>query len=267
MTHALIFDSGVGGLSVTAEIRTLLPDLRLTYVADDEFRPYGDKTEKQLRARLPSLIKKLVQKIKPDLVVIACNTASTTALSDIRAAVDVPVVGVVPAIKPAAKLTQTRGIAVLGTPGTVRRKYVDGLIDDHAYFCRVTLQGSTALVEQAERKLEGLSVDRDVLWQEVQPLFSGTQDVDVVVLACTHFPLIRDELARTARPSVQWIDSGEAVARRVAVLVDDLDIGGKQGPQKNTAIFIGPTPSPKRIKAFKAYGFNKFQSIPAFAPG
>ena len=124
MSLALVFDSGVGGLTVAAEIRALMPGLAMTYVADDEFRPYGSKSESQLKTRLPELLWTLTEMLKPDLVVIACNTASTTALSEIREVLSVPVVGVVPAIKPAAEQSQSKVIGVLGTPGTVRRKYV-----------------------------------------------------------------------------------------------------------------------------------------------
>ena len=104
MAHVLVFDSGVGGLSVVSELRSLMPDIYITYVADDEFRPYGNRTEAQLKARLPGLLKTLSLAAKPGAIVIACNTASTTALTEIRAALDIPVIGVVPAIKPAAQL-------------------------------------------------------------------------------------------------------------------------------------------------------------------
>ena len=142
--HALIFDSGVGGLSIAQEIRRTLPELRQTYLADDAFRPYGEKTEESLRRRLPDLLVPICDMLRPDIVVIACNTASTTALPAIRASIDIPVVGVVPAIKPAAALSRTRSIAVLGTPGTVRRTYVDELIAAYAADCHVRLSGSVA---------------------------------------------------------------------------------------------------------------------------
>ena len=145
--HALIFDSGVGGLSVVAEIRKRLPLLQMSYVADDMFRPYGEKSEAQLKARLPRLLWELSEMISPDIIVIACNTASTTALKDIREVIDIPVIGVVPAIKPAAQISKTKTIAVLGTPGTVRRKYVDSLINDFASECHVILKGSVNLVD------------------------------------------------------------------------------------------------------------------------
>jgi glutamate racemase len=153
--HALIFDSGVGGLSVVTEIVKLNTNLKLTYIADDNFRPYGEKTESQLKRRLPRLLWELTETFKPDLVVIACNTASTTTLDEIRAVLSVPVIGVVPAIKPAANLSRTKTIGVIGTPGTVKRRYVDKLINEHASDCRVILQGSVNLVDIAEKKNDG----------------------------------------------------------------------------------------------------------------
>jgi len=217
MTHALIFDSGVGGLSVVEEIRQRCPDLRMSYVADDAFRPYGQKSEAALCARLPRLLSELVFMLDPDLVVVACNTASTTALAHIRAVLKIPVIGVVPAIKPAAAGSRTKTIGVLGTPGTVKRQYVDKLIDDFASDCRVILQGSVNLVDQAEAKLSGLPVKMSVIKNELAPMFASKHGmhVDAVVLACTHFPLLRDELKASVTQSVQWIDSGAAIAKRV----------------------------------------------------
>lgn len=256
--HILVFDSGVGGLSVVSEIRKRLPDAYLSYAADDAFRPYGDKTEAQLRARLPELLAVLVNMLKPDVLVVACNTASTTALPAIRAALKIPVIGVVPAIKPAAEMSVTRAIGVLGTPGTVRRKYVDELIEDFAPDCHVLLQGSTRLVAEAEKKLAGQSVDMDVLRAEIAPLFMGRigADIDGVVLACTHFPLLRDELRAAVKQSVNWIDSGEAIARR---LDDVLSAISKRAlpDYAQTAFLIGPDTDPIRARAFADYGFTR----------
>ena len=256
--HVLVFDSGVGGLSVVSEIRARLPRAYLSYVADDEFRPYGNKSEAQLRARLPGLLAALTEMLKPDALVIACNTASTTALPPIRAAVNIPVIGVVPAIKPAAEHSKTKAIGVLGTPGTVRRRYVDDLIKDFAPDCQVRLQGSTRLVAEAERKLAGGAVNLDVLREEIAPLFAGRigADVDGVVLACTHFPLLREELRSVVRQSVNWIDSGEAIARRL----DDVlsDIAQRVLPaHEQMAFLIGPKTDLIRAKAFADYGFTR----------
>ncbi|MEP3889392.1 MAG: glutamate racemase [Hellea sp.] len=262
MGHALIFDSGVGGLSVAAEIRKRLPQLQLSYGADDAFRPYGEKTEAQLQARLPGLLWQLTETVNPDIVVIACNTASTTALKGIRAALDIPVIGVVPAIKPAAAVSRTKTIAVLGTPGTVERRYVDELINDFASDCRVLLQGSVNLVDIAEKKLAGEPVDLNWIKTELAPIFSGRHgaDIDAVVLACTHFPLLRDELKASVTQSVKWIDSGDAIARRVEDVLSGLTLKPKRrGP--DVALLVGPETSPARVKTFQDFGFERVVAL------
>jgi len=263
MAHALIFDSGVGGLSVSREIRVLLPRLQMTYVADDNFRPYGEKTEAELKARLAALLPTLTVAINPDIIVIACNTASTTALADIRAAVDLPVIGVVPAIKPAAEMSRTKTIAVLGTPGTVRREYVDGLIEDFAADCHVILQGSVNLVDIAEKKLAGEAVPLEWVKAEISPMFEGRRgaDIDAVVLACTHFPLLRNELKASVKQSVKWIDSGQAIARRVETVLGTLKAirARREGP--DVALLIGPNADYARTQAFKDFGFSKIVGL------
>jgi len=231
MTQALIFDSGVGGLSVVSEIRSLIPDLHLTYVADDMFRPYGSKTEAQLRERLPALLRVLELTTQPELIIV-------------------------PAIKPAAQTTKSGHIAVLGTPGTVKRRYVNGLIETFAPDCEVVMHGSVALVEQAERKLVGGSVDMSVIKHELRSIFNQGSQVDTVVLACTHFPLIREELASCAPGSVKWIDSGTAIARRVLSVVKDKNISPRRSGLE-TALLIGPNPSDARREAFAKFDFLK----------
>ncbi len=256
--HIMVFDSGVGGLSVVAELRKLMPDLYITYVADDAFRPYGDKTEAQLKARLPGLLKTLVMTLNPDALVIACNTASTTALAQIREALDIPVVGVVPAVKPAAQLSQSKTIAVLGTPGTVRRKYVDKLIADFGNACRVVLHGSTGLVALAERKLGGQSINTEDIKTEIAPMFLGERgaDIDVVVLACTHFPLLEKELRYASPRKVKWINSGDAIAKRTRSVLQNLP----KTPTPNhpqTSFLIGGKNNKTRSQIFADYGFAK----------
>lgn len=256
--RALVFDSGVGGLSVVGEIRKHLPDLALDYVADDAFRPYGEKSVDELSARLPGLLASLEFMLSPDCVVIACNTASVTALSDIRAAVTVPVIGVVPAIKPAAQMSRTKTIGVLGTPGTVRRRYVDKLIDQFAGDCRVILQGSVNLVDLAERKLAGEALSINDIRRELAPMFYGRDgaDIDAVVLACTHFPLLKDELQQAVRQTVQWVDSGAAIAKRVGVVLQDKPVTERPN-RPDLAFLIGPDAETKRVKAFQGYGFER----------
>lgn len=255
MVHALVFDSGVGGLSVVQELRALIPDIYITYVADDEFRPYGTKTEAQLQARLPELLQILVFAVQPDILLIACNTASTTALKQIRNAVDIPVIGVVPAIKPAAQISKAKAIAVLGTPGTVRRKYVGKLIRDFASDCQVVLHGSTGLVELAEQKLSGQILNPFELKAEVEPMFRDV-NIDTIVLACTHFPLLLDELKEAAPYPVNWIDSGYAIAKRTQTIAEKMEI--KSHPtHPQTALLVGGVYNRERAKMFATFGFEK----------
>ena len=221
----LMFDSGVGGLSVLAPTRALLPQASFVYVADNGGFPYGIRSEAEIAARVPALLGRLVERHRPRLVVIACNTASTIALAAVRAALDLPVVGTVPAIKPAAEQSKSRAIGVLGTDATVRQPYVDDLSARFASDCTVIRHGSARLVELAEAKLRDEPTDpadyRAVLAGLLgQP---GGERIDTVVLACTHFPLVADELAAAAPRPLHFVDGGPGIARRVAYLTRGQD--------------------------------------------
>lgn len=217
----LIFDSGVGGLSVLDEIRRLTPWCQLVYVSDNAAFPYGLKEEMQLVDRVDRVLRRMIEREQPDILVVACNTASTLALPHIRSHFERPVVGVVPAIKPAARLSKTGVIGLLATPGTVARAYTQQLIDDFAHDCHVIRVGSCRLVELAEQHLRGHDIAHDELREIIAPLFDVTArgEADVMVLACTHFPLIRSLIAGVAPRPVAWIDSGSAIAQRVASLL------------------------------------------------
>jgi len=220
----LIFDSGIGGLSVLREMRVLLPERHFVYVADDAGFPYGDWEEEALRAHLLALFGKLLKKYKPQLCVIACNTASTLAINDLRAAFpDCPFVGTVPAIKPAAEQTRSGIIAVLATPGTVKRAYTRDLVISFAGRCFVRLVGSQKLAGFAESHLRGQPVDMDILTEEIAPCFVKKKErhTDIVVLACTHYPFLIDLFRKAAPWPVDWLDPAEAVARRVRSLLPD----------------------------------------------
>jgi glutamate racemase len=220
----LVFDSGLGGLTVLREVVAARPDAHYVYVADDAFFPYGHHSEEQLVARVVPLIGELISTYAPDLVVIACNTASTLVLSHLRAAYKTPFVGTVPAIKPACARSRTRRVSVLGTRGTVQREYTKGLIRDFAQGCEVTLVGSPELAALAESALSGGEIaDRDIV-AEIAPCFVGadndeTARTDTIVLACTHYPLLLDRLVRLAPWPVDWIDPAPAIARRVSDLL------------------------------------------------
>lgn len=217
----LVFDSGVGGLSILERIRAFMPQASVVYAADNAWHPYGPRTEQEIAARVPALLGRLCERYHPRLIVIACNTAATIALADVRAALDLPVVGTVPAIKPAAIASISRVIGVLGTNATVRQPYVDRLIAEFATDCTVLRLGSSDLVRIAEAKLRGVAPDHAELHAVMQQLYgqSGGDAMDQVVLACTHFPLLRDDLAAVSPDGMKFVDSGDGIARRTQFLL------------------------------------------------
>ena len=217
----LVFDSGLGGLTVLREIVAARPDAHFVYVADDAFFPYGHHSEEAVIARVVPLIGQLIDVHAPDLVTIACNTASTLVMSHLRERYRVPFVGTVPAIKPACAGSKTRRVSVLGTRGTVQREYTRRLIHDFAQGCEVTLVGSPELASLAETALSGIEVNDADLAAEIAPCFvgAGAARTDTVVLACTHYPLLLDRFVRLAPWPVAWIDPAPAIARRVIDLL------------------------------------------------
>lgn len=235
----LVFDSGVGGLSVLGAIRALLPAAPLVYAADSAGYPYGTKRPSEIEARVPALLGRLAERLDPELIVIACNTASTIALDAVRGALDLPVVGTVPAIKPAAELSKTRTIGVLGTEATVRQPYVDRLSAQFASDCTVLRHGSAELVDFAEARLRGEAVDSGACRRALEGLFEqpGGDRIDTIVLACTHFPLVEEELAAAAPRPVRFVDGKEGIARRTAWLTRDLTWPGEAS--EGVALFTG----------------------------
>jgi len=223
----LMFDSGLGGLTVYREVAAARPGTDFIYVADDAAFPYGAMPEPALVARAVGLMDKLIAAHRPDLIVIACNTASTIVLPDLRKKFALSFVGTVPAIKPACANSVTRHVAVLGTEATVAREYTRALIRDYAGDCRVTLVGSKTLAAYAEAELLGTPVSNEAIYAEIAPCFrdDGAR-TDTVVLACTHYPLLFDRLRQLAPWPVAFVDPAPAIARRVNEL-------------------LGPVPSPK----------------------
>ncbi len=220
----LVFDSGLGGLTVLRAIVAARPDAHYIYVADDAFFPYGHHGEEQIVARVVPLVGDLIAAHAPDLVVIACNTASTLVMSHLRERYKVPFVGTVPAIKPACARSATKRVSVLGTRGTVQPEYTRALIRDFAQGCEVTLVGSPELASLAESALSGNEVSDEAISAELAPCFVGdlsdeTARTDTIVLACTHYPLLLDRLIKLAPWQVSWIDPAPAIARRVSDLL------------------------------------------------
>jgi glutamate racemase len=253
----LIFDSGVGGLSVAGAIRAALPQAPLIYVADAAGYPYGTKPASLIEARVPALLGRVAERFDPELIVIACNTASTIALDAVRTALDLPIVGTVPAIKPAAALSRSRTIGVLGTEATVRQPYVDRLAAEFAADCRVLRHGSAELVDLAEAHLRGERADRRTYARVLDGLLGeeGGEAIDTIVLACTHFPLVEKELAAAAPRPLAFVDGKEGIARRVAFLTREHK-RREQAP-RHRAFFTGRTADLAAYRpSFARFGFD-----------
>ena len=221
--------------------------------------PYGKRSEAEIASRVPALLGRLVERFHPRLAIIACNTASTIALDHVRSALDLPVVGTVPAIKPAAEMSKTRVIGVLGTEATVRQPYVDNLAAEFASDCTIIRHGSPELVDLAEAKLAGDEITIEAVKAAAKPMFDapGGDRIDVGVLACTHFPLLRPELSE-AFPGVQWIDGGPGIARRIAYLTREQP--WPAGPGEGLMVFTAEPRSPL-LGTLAQYGIGEIRTL------
>ncbi len=261
--NILVFDSGVGGLSIVEQIRHKLPTAQLTYLADNALFPYGLLSEQKLIERACTLINNVSQRYHSDLIVIACNSASTLVLPILRKQLSIPIVGVVPAIKPAEKASLTKVIGLLATPGTIQREYTDELIADFAPDCKVIRFGSSKLVELVEKKLRGQQFENYHFEEILKPFRQqqGWDKIDTMVLACTHFPLAQRELSALAPEIDHWVDSGEAIARRVESLLEYQHKQHSQGSVENntgTAIFTDTRHHTDQLSNnLKRFGFKK----------
>lgn len=257
----LICDSGIGGLTVLREARVLMPEQRFIYVADDAGFPYGDWAEPALRARMVELFGGLIETWRPELIVIACNTASTLAIEALRAAYpDEIFVGTVPAIKPAAERTRSGRVSVLATPGTVKRQYTRDLIADYAAKCHVRLVGSIRLAQLAEIYMRGGFVDEEAVRTEILPCFVEAEGwrTDIVVLACTHYPFLVNRMRKMAPWPVDWIDTSEAIARRAASLIETPKEPPKSRAERgeDIAIFTGGRPDFPTRRLLSGFGLT-----------
>jgi len=255
--RALVFDSGLGGLSVLAEIERLRPDVEIVYAADDAAFPYGRLSEPALVSRVETVMARLIGDVEPDIVVIACSTASTLALPPLRAAYPhLPFVGTVPAIKPAAAASRSGLISVLATRGTVARDYTYALVREHAANCEVTLVGSARLAVIAEQVVREEAIDEAEIAREIAPCFveRDSRRTDQIVLACTHFPLIADKIERLSPWPVGFVDPAQAIARRLDMLIGPARLGASK-PREGAAIFTsGDRPPASLQKTLRLYG-------------
>jgi len=251
----LIFDSGVGGLTVYDALREILPHAPVIYAADLAGLPYGSKTEPQIAARVAGLLGRMAERFRPRLVCIACNTASTIALGMVREVLEVPVVGTVPAIKPAAALTRSGTIGLIGTEATIRQAYVDRLEAEFANGTKLLRIAAPEFVGLAEAKLRGAPVDPAPLRAIADRLraMPGGEAIDTLVLACTHFPLLADELGAVFGPDVALVDGAQGIARRIAHLVEGQDMAAAL---PNRFVITGPVESAAGLEsALAARGF------------
>lgn len=253
----MVFDSGVGGLTVLAALEQILPSATYVYAADDAAFPYGLLDDQKLATRLVAVMERLLARETPDLVVIACNTASTVGLPALRARFNLPFVGTVPAVKPAVAATASGRVTVLATPGTVRREHTRAMIEAFAGAAKVTLVGAPRLASFAEAELRGAPVADATLAAEIAPCFieEGGRRTDVVALACTHFPLLTRRYEELAPWPVTWIDPAPAIARRVAALVGVLDPASPRPPPR--VLFTSDRAlQPELANALAARGLN-----------
>lgn len=244
-TRVLIFDSGVGALTIARELAHTAPQLERIIAMDSGGFPYGAWPETDLQQRICLLATRLIERYAPDIFVVACNTLSTTALPALRAITDIPVVGVVPAIKPAAALSQSRVIGLLATPGTVQRGYTDQLIADFAPDCQVLRVGSAELVAAVENLYRD-DIDASDVCRAAIDSFGAlprAAEMDTLVLACTHFPLVAGTLRAHAPGVVHWVDSAAAIARRIVSLVGE---GG--GSPQHRAVMIDTPAVPATLR-------------------
>jgi glutamate racemase len=258
----LFFDSGIGGLSVLSAVQAALHHAPIVYAADYAAMPYGDKSEAEIAARVPALLGRLVERYSPRLVTIACNTACTIALSHVRAALDIPVVGTVPAVKPAALATQTGVFGLLGTAATVRQAYVDRLEAECAADKLLLRHAAPELVLAAEAKLRGEAVTKRIYQDALAGLTDQTRgdEIDVIILGCTHFPLLTDELSSVAGPKIDFVDGAAGIARRIEYLTQ-----GQSWPTQAQPSTFVTTGALSAIEPYKksliARGFANFANL------
>ena len=251
----LVFDSGIGGLGVVAEIRRAAPQVGMDYLADDGFFPYGEKGDDVLVRRIVEVVGAGIGLVRPAAVVVACNTASTIALGALRAAFDVPIVGCVPPVKPAAAASLTGHIGLLATPATIRRPYLQDLVERFAGGCEVHSVGTPVLAELAERKFWGEGVDSSALEAAVAPLFAEGPEIDAVALGCTHYTFLLPELT-ALWPDKQWFDPAGAVARQA------VRVAGGAGPGGGRFFVTGSGRHGARVgRRIEGYGFTAMERL------
>lgn len=262
LPRILLFDSGVGGLSIYHKIKKSLPKANYHYYADHMASPYGDKDDEWLDHRINRILIQLDQALTPDIIVLACNTASTLSLESLRSNITTDIVGVVPAIKTASEKYQAETIGLLATPATIEREYIENLTNKYSSNKTIIKVGSTELVALAEEKLHGGEIPDTSLHRIITPFIDA--NCKHVVLGCTHFPLLKPELQALA-PNIHWIDSGEAIANRVqhrlGLSVNSGSEVMKEQPEIIGSNFYSSAEITDKLQTYiKGIGFSKVKS-------
>ena len=207
-----VFDSGIGGLSVLKEIHSLLPHENLIYVGDSSHAPYGDKSAKYVLDRSQRIADFLLdQGVKT--IVVACNTATAEAATQLRETLDVPVIGLEPAIKPASQLSKSGIIGVLATQRTISSERLLGLTERYAKNKKVLAQACPGLVEQVEACELSSAKTLTLLNQYIQPLLN--QGVDALILGCTHYPFLMPIIRSIVGNEIEILETGKPVAKQL----------------------------------------------------
>jgi len=256
--NLLVFDSGIGGLGVVRQIRQRQPAANILYLADNAFYPYGEKPDDVLIARILEIVGAGVQLTRPDAVVIACNTASTVALAQLREAIALPFIGCVPPIKPAAAASRTRHIGLLATAATIRRPYLADLVQRFAGDCTLHSHGTAILADLAEAKFRGHPLNPADLEAAIAPLLTqpDAERIDSIALGCTHYTFLLPELS-ALRPNIKWFDPAAAVARQTAAVTNSLP-SSAPSPHANTAFFSADLPDKAEMNAkLQEYGLTQ----------
>ncbi|MFT8807677.1 glutamate racemase [Gluconobacter sp.] len=263
--RSLVFDSGIGGMGVVQALRDLLPALHIDYLADTALFPYGEQPDDLLTSRIVSLLVSACNNLQPDVLVIACNTASTIALPALREQLKIPVVGCVPPIRWAGRVSTSRVIGLLSTSATARRPYILQLHRDFASDCRLITHGARRLADLAERAFLGEAIADTDIQHELHCLFSQPHgdEIDTVGLGCTHYTFLMDAFERLSPAGITWLDPAPAVARQVRTVLQTAEDLSEAAQTGRLLMTRAPHEAPRLEAAAKRLGFNQWELFTA----
>ena len=265
--HVLAFDSGIGGLGIVRALRAQAPATRVDYLADTAVFPYGEQEDRFLISRIVTLIGEAIARHHPQVVIVACNTASTLALSALRAAYPTtPFVGCVPPIRWAARQTRTGVIGLLATRATIRRPYLTELHAQYAPGCTLLTHAAPLRAGYAEQLFRGEAVPDLLIEQEIRGLFDkpASTQLDAIGLGCTHYTFVLDRLRALTPPDIAWLDPADAVARHACTMLQTLPASAQVQAAPDHAWFTALPENPAALTAqLPPFGYDKIAIWPA----